>query len=109
MAKGQATEKPKIIALRFVPNDSWDQALLRELNEIQPFDRQYEGRLSTKARGLLDMILGVRPMSPELAKHFRYVEQTQDQRWPSDRWEEWPCKPEPVEQEPIRPGLRLVK
>lgn len=104
--------KTKIIRLR-ITETPCDQALLNALNECFPKDSGCERSLSNKVSYFLQLFFGIRPMQPDVFEHLQDILLTQRERFPK-KWDysqgppPWPAEQKPVENKPVRNGLRLV-
>ncbi len=111
--EAKALAKPKVISLRFNPNDEYDQATLHALDnariESQLACECSRRSLHNKAGYFLSMVLGTRPYTMEAFDFVLDVMKTQRERFPRDSDKKPSHEPTSVEGPLIKQGLRLVK
>lgn len=105
--------KPKVISLRFNPNNKYDQATLHALDnariESQLAAECNRRSLHNKVGYFLSMVLGTRPYTMEAFDFVLSVMKTQSERFPIKSHKKPPDEPVTVEKPLVKHGLRLVK
>ncbi len=108
-----ALPKPKVISLRFNPNDQYDQATLQALNDFRVDPRIatecYRRSLPNKAGYILSMVLGTRPYTLEALDSVLDVMKTQRERFRKETDKKPSHEPAPVEKPLVKHVLRLVR